>query len=175
MKKKDIELAMLHSMKSFHWEFKSVCQLPKAYLREVPITPVYVPDVVRRSETVYLISGYVGLVSQKFEMAYASCSTLVDVVPRSRPRFCLGLDIANFDVLRSLRYIEQGLWDRKVIEFCTILAELLEKFPHDSEALKGIFRQRKLVGVELDKFVPYGQHLKFAAMESFITKSVTGM
>jgi hypothetical protein len=173
VKKTEIEDAVGEAMASRHWELKSLCRLPKAYVREIPVTPAYVPGVIRRSESVYLITGYVGIIHQKFEKIYVERAIATGSDLKRQSSFCLGLDIANFDVLRGLRYIKYENWQREVTEFCSALAQLLEQMPHDEAALKIVLQRHEVVGMALEKFVPYGQNEKFAALEQFLNAATS--
>jgi hypothetical protein len=165
MDKIGIEETLRQRMKILHWDWEKVYGLPRAYLRKIPVTPVFIPNVIRRSNFVYQLSGYIGVICLPFEASW-NCRT--NSSPTGPNNFCLALDIANFDMLRAKQLIKSEDMQRDVDGFCESLANFMELMPHDEQALKVMLQGRVISGIAPEKFVVYGQSEKILALKKYL-------
>jgi hypothetical protein len=147
------------------WQRERVAKLPQSFVRQTLVTPFFQPRILRRSETCYLIDGYLGVLHREFECQWVA-SQLSPLIVNS---YCLALNIANIDALRSTQRVAQNTLPSDSLKFGSVVLTLLDKLPSDETALSTAFDRRVLMDLPLEKFVIHGRTEKLLQLERFIS------
>jgi len=151
MLKKDIEKTFKLIMEQHHWSLCRLCYLPKAYVRDIPISPYFVPNI-QRTGTSYFFGGYLGMLHQQFEHDWLS-EHPIPRTPRGMANWpCLTLHIANIAALETVGYLHPNNTEEGIREFSEVLISLIESMPHDLLSLGKAVRDNTLIGLPLNTF-----------------------
>jgi hypothetical protein len=162
-KKSEVEKYLSNILLANHWRRQSICELPSAFCRNIDVSPVFMPNVIRRKVGSSIVDGYVGVVCQPFERLWLSKKK-----PNLTNRYCMMTNIANISQLLNHSSVDDNSIEEGVQTFSSQLSMLLEALPHDLISLEHVFRQNEMAGMPLSEFVLYGQEEKFSMLKDFI-------
>jgi hypothetical protein len=146
------------------WQLEIISRLPAAFVRSTDVTAFFQPRVLRRSEHLYLIDGYVGVVNREFESDWIRSN----LRPRNSNTHCLAMNIANIDPIRAEQYINTMDMETQILAFTTSTTHFLETLPNDAARLLEALERGKLADIPLEKFAIHGRDRKLAELVSYI-------
>ena len=165
MDKASIDRAIAHELDARGLKKKSICGLDSAFVLDFDVCPYFLPRVLRKSSTLYVIDGVVGLVDKKFERVW-----LENNKPQSnKNKFCFVLNIANVPDLLSVQHISEAAYEDSVVRFCRAVSDFLSAMPRDEASLAEGFRVGELCGIPIHKFSGYAFRAKFEELKIFVT------
>jgi hypothetical protein len=164
MRKSDIDLVLKAEFKARSWCLERVARLPPAFVQPTTVTAFFQPRVLRRSEALYLIDGYIGVLNREFENHWLQNRPNTP----KRNQHCLVLNIANVDVLRANHWIDAIGWETSLAKFLQIALAQLEQLPTDEESLRLALERDVLMGLPLEKFVLPGSEEKISGLKAFV-------
>jgi len=113
-----------------------------------------------------MVQGYLGVLHREFEKNWMSAKRGVNDLALDN-KYCIILNTQNIDDLYKLSYLEY--FEDDLDGFCKEVSNLLDKILEDIACLREVFAQNELAGIELEKFVGYGQRDKFEEFKLFVT------
>ena len=165
MNKESIEQLLRQLLEEQHWQLRRVFGFPPLFMRQLTVSPFYLPRIVRRSSDLYFVDGYIGMIHQKFEQLWGSLTNY----KTERNSFALALNTANISAVANRAYIHSCDFDSDIRELCLAVANMLERLPHDELSLRSSFEHFNLGGISLDKFgPPLASENKFNKLKTFV-------
>ena len=117
-----------------------------------------------------MIQGYVGVLHRDFERDWVRMRLSSGEEDQDR-KYCCILNTQNIDNIYRHSYIEKNNTD-EINNFIENLSSFVRGIPKNISMLKGVFDGGELGGVDLQKFVGYGQRVKFEKFKSFVENFV---
>ena len=108
----------------------------------------------------------IGIINQQFEKYWITKEGIAR--RRGANRFCLILNIMNLPNLIVASAITDDMPDR-VDSFCREILRLLEGMPQDEQGLHEAFRDERLCGLPMQKFV-FAAPNKFLELRNFVLR-----
>jgi hypothetical protein len=157
------------TMKARGWPTISLCGLPLSYARDMTVTPYFsCSSIAPKPYGKYTIEGAVGVIHQGFE---ANWMKKGDRKPRE-PGFAVVLDVLNLPALRKKRHISpDSQLEVDVESFCSAVADVLDRMPHDERELVAAHEKNELYGLPWSAFSGYAYRTKFQAFQEFISRA----
>jgi len=166
MNKTDVELRLHPLFAARDWDFRRLCKLGAAFVRDRPVTPYFRPRVLRKRPGVYQIDGYVGVIDQEFERTRIRSAAR----PAGGHSPCLSLNIANLKPLLGVQDIHEISAEKNLKAFADTVTGLMETMPHDADALAAAFAKNMLLGVPFENYAVTERHDEFEALRRFVSR-----
>lgn len=166
LQKADIEPRLVALMVEKGWQFKRLCKLCAAFVRDLPVTPYFRPRVVKRWPGTYQIEGYIGVIHQKYE----SERPKPEIRPPGGHFPCNALNIGDLKPLAEVQYVREMAFEKNLSDFVETVAALLEAMPQDAAALRAAFDRNELLGVPFESFALFERRPEFAALRDFVRR-----